>query len=222
MTQRSRSLLHLKDIEDFATFCLSLGWIRCKPTNAFEVLRMNREVNGRRELEWLIVHRRQNAQHATTWGISAQMAEAFVRSKKSDKKGKSKPKPQMDLTENSPVVQAEAAPVPVSVVPLTNQWLDHKMSCKCRFCVSAIPDEIVRMNVKSMSRKPLGSAALEAYAAFHKTRSEKQLEHLMDELEPSRLPLIFDQLLLTEMQLCDMIAVADDLQDKLELERARA
>lgn len=80
MSNRSRSQLHRTHFDAFVAFCETQGFKRV-PTNAvFEVLRMTPPHKGTGGP--LIVHSRDSAkEHYTTWGVSADLAEQFFRTR---------------------------------------------------------------------------------------------------------------------------------------------
>lgn len=66
---RSRQMLHLSKLDEFAAFCESQGFQRDPPKDYYEVLRMTKPGS-----EPLLVHKKLYAkEHVTTWGVSQRM-----------------------------------------------------------------------------------------------------------------------------------------------------
>lgn len=75
---RSRCLLHLSKVSDFAAFCRSQGWSDAEAKGDYEILRMVKDGD-----EPVIVHAKAGAkEHATTWGRSAQLFNRWRREKR--------------------------------------------------------------------------------------------------------------------------------------------
>ena len=76
MKDAERGRLHVSKLEAFKAFCERCGYVNMTPIEeASEVLRMYRP--GAKGV--LVVHRRVNAQHCTTWGASETMRIVFQR-----------------------------------------------------------------------------------------------------------------------------------------------
>ena len=74
MKNTERSRLHYSKLDEYTAFCASCGYAACDPIKeACEVLRMYRP--GEKGV--LVVHRKLNAQHCTTWGRSEEMRIAY-------------------------------------------------------------------------------------------------------------------------------------------------
>jgi len=92
----SHHRLHIKKLEEFATYCEQHGWERQQVKGDYEVLRM-------RHPDWkapLIVHARHNSSsgteliHLTTRGNSEAMVSRYVRDKQRTKSAEASETPQ--------------------------------------------------------------------------------------------------------------------------------
>lgn len=72
----SRSLLSLRKLDDFRTFCKECGWNEETPVGDYEILRMRRKGNA---LPLIVYKKAEATEHATVFGISYVMACKFAR-----------------------------------------------------------------------------------------------------------------------------------------------
>jgi len=80
---RSRSLLHLNKVQEFANWMSTKGWGQRAPKGTYEVLRMVH----RNSSEPLIVYKRLKAEHCTVYGNGLHFVHRWLKERKENENG---------------------------------------------------------------------------------------------------------------------------------------